>query len=308
VLNGERMNRGVLAARLLTAVIAGLAIGGGTAAFTEQTLSESPVELVRKTVKNEIGSSDGGARSMFRDHQETVSGSRTKVVVETREGTAGMLVAINGKPLNAQQRQAELEHLDGLVNNPQELKRKQKAEREDAERTTRMVKALPDAFQYEFDGTDVGKPGMGKSGSELVRLKFRPNPKYDPPTRTEQVLTGMQGYLLIDAQQHRVAEIDGTLFKEVGFGWGILGHLDKGGRFLVVQGDVGNGDWEITRMDLDFTGRALLFKRINIKSNEVFSDFRPVPPDLTFAQAVELIKKQAAEMAENQAHDGSAQR
>jgi len=298
----------VMTARLLTGLIVGLAIAGGTVGFTEQTLSDSPAELVRETVENEIRSNNGGTRLMFRDHQETASGSRTKLVVETREGTAGMLVAIDGKPLNAQQRQAELQRLAGLVNNPQELKRKQKTEREDEERTTRMVKALPDAFQYEFDGTEAGKPGLGKSGSELVRLKFRPNPKYDPPTRTEQVLTGMQGYLLIDADRHRIAEIDGTLFKEVGFGWGILGHLDKGGHFLVVQGDVGNGDWEITRMDLDFTGRVLLFKRINIKSNEVFSDFRAAPPELTFAQAVERLKKEAAELAENQTQEGGPPR
>jgi len=53
----------------------------------------------------------------------------------------------------------------------------------------------------------------------LVRLKFRPNPKYSPPSHVEQILTGLEGYLLIDADQHRIAKIDGTLGKEVGFGW-----------------------------------------------------------------------------------------
>lgn len=297
-----------MTARRLMGPIAALAIMGGTTAFSQQSLSDSPAELVRTTVENEIRSSNGSARFMFRDDQESLSGSRTKLVVETREGMAGMLVEIGGKPLNPGQRQAEMERLDGLVNNSQELKRKQRTERDDAERTTRIMKALPDAFQYEFDGTEAGAPGMGKLGSESVRLKFRPNPKYDPPTHTEQVLTGMQGYLLIDAKQHRIAEIDGTLLKEVGFGWGILGHLDKGGRFLVAQGDMGGGAWEVSRMDLDFTGRVLWFRRINIKSKEVFSDFRPTPPDLTFAQAVELLKKQAAELAESQPQGNGAQR
>jgi hypothetical protein len=293
--------------RWLMAVIAGFAIAGGSAALAQSTLPESPAQLVRETVENEIRSSTGGSRSMFCDHQETASGSHTKLVVETREGTAGMLVAIDGKPLDAQQREAEMGRLDGLVNNPQELKRKQKAEKEDAERTTRMVKAFPDAFFFEFAGTETGKDGVGKTDSQLVRLKFHPNPAYDPPTHTEQVLTGMQGYLLIDATQHRIAEIDGTLFKEVGFGWGILGHLDKGGRFLVVQGEVRSGAWEVTRMDLAFTGRALWVKKINIKMAEVFSDFKPAPADLTFAQAVELLKKQA-EMAENQPPRHGSQR
>ena len=62
-----------------------------------------------------------------------------------------------------------------------------------------------------------------------MKLKFKPNPAYKPPSHVEQVLTGMQGELLIDKETRRLARIDGTLFQEVTFGWGILGHLNKGG-------------------------------------------------------------------------------
>jgi hypothetical protein len=144
---------------------------------------------------------------------------------------------------------------------------------------------------------------VGKEGAQLVRLRFHPNPRYEPPSHVEQVLQGMQGQLLIDAQTHRIARIDGTLFKDVGFGWGILGHLDKGGRFLVEQSDLGDGSWDMARMSLAFTGRVLLFKRLDIKSTEVYSDFRPVPTSLTFAQGVELLKKQEATLAENHGND-----
>jgi len=290
--------------RVVLALAAGLAIAGGSAVRAQQTSQASPSELVRETVENEVTSTASGTRLMFRQDKETAHGSQTKLILETREGMAGLLVAIDGKPLNTQQRQAEQARVEGLASDPQELKKKQKTEKEDAERTLRIMKALPDAFLYEPDGSEPEKPGMGSPGEELVRLKFRPNPKYDPPTHTEQVLTGMQGYLLIDAKQRRIAKIDGRLVKEVGFGWGILGHLDKGGHFMVVQRDLGKGDWEITRMDLDFAGRALLFKKIGIKSTEVLSDFRPAPSNLTFAQAVEFLKEQEAELAGNQQQNG----
>ena len=52
-------------------------------------------------------------------------------------------------------------------------------------------------------------------------------------------------------------------------------------------------------MTLSFTGKMLFFKGITIKSNEVYSDFRPVPPDLTFAQGVELLRRQEAVLADN---------
>jgi hypothetical protein len=184
------------------------------------------------------------------------------------------------------------------------LERKRKQEKEDAERTEKILRALPDAFLFEDDGTQEGTSTVGHVGDQLVRLKFRPNPNYDPPSRVEQVLTGMAGHVLIDAEEKRVAEIDGTLEKEVGFGWGILGHLDRGGRFFVQQADVGEHHWEVTRMVLSFTGKILFFKKLNIQSNEVFSDFRPVPADLTFAQAVELLKKQASQS--ESANGGSA--
>jgi hypothetical protein len=268
-------------------------------AFSTDRPAESPVELVRRTVQRETAPGNSNVRAIFLDRKETPHGSQTKLIVETRDGMAGMLIAINDKPLTPEQRQGEEARLSDLAHNPEALKKKQKSEKEDAERETRIMKALPDAFLYEPDVSTVGTQTIGKPGDQLVRLKFRPNPKYTPPSHVEQVLTGMQGYLLVDASQHRIARIDGTLTKEVGFGWGILGHLDRGGHFLVEQTEVIQGDWEVTHMSLSFTGKELLFKSLNIRSDEVFSDFRPAPSNLNFAQGVELLKKQEAELAEN---------
>jgi len=283
----------------LAVSVAILAMVSPLLAFSADQSPESPIELVRRTVEGEIATGNG-AKAMFTDHKGTPQGSQTKLVVETRDGMAGILVAIDNKPLSAAQRQAEEARLQGLVNNPEGLKKKQRSEKEDTEHVTRIMKALPDAFLYETDGSAVGNQEIGKPGDHLVRLKFRPNPKYSPPSHVEQVLTAMQGYVLIDADQHRIAKIDGTLAKEVGFGWGILGHLDRGGHFLVEQAEVIPGDWELTHMSLSFTGKELLFKSISVKSDEVFSNFQSVPTDLTFAQGVELLKKQEAELAENQ--------
>ena len=231
---------------------------------------------------------------MFIDEKKTPQTSQTKLIVETRDATAGLLVMENGHPLSAEARRNEEARLAGYAQNPQELHKKKKQEKEDAEHTEKILRALPDAFIYQRDGTQQGRQGLGAPGDELVRLNFRPNPNYNPPSHVEHVLTGMRGYLLIDTNQQRIAEIDGTLEKEVEFGWGILGHLDPGGRFVVQQADVGGHHWEATHMELSFTGKMLLFKKFSIHSDDTFSNFRPVP-DLTFAQGVELLKKEAAE-------------
>jgi hypothetical protein len=257
----------------------------------------SPAELVRQAANNEVAAnSESGRHFMFKDQKQTTHLTQVKLLVETKDATAGMLVSQDGHPLNAQQREQEEARLANYVRNPEELNKKRKQEKEDAEHSQRILKALPDAFLYEPDGTERGTDTVGHVGDELVRLKFRPNPTYDPPSRVEQVLTGMEGHLLIDATAKRVAEIDATLQKDVGFGWGILGHLDRGGRFLVQQADVGDKQWEVTRMELLFTGKILFVKKLSIRSSDIFSDFHPVPSDLTFAQGVELLKKEATQV------------
>jgi hypothetical protein len=278
---------------VLVALLSGICL---PCALAEDPLTVAPAEIVRRAVHNEVSSNqDSGMHFRFKDEKRTPQFSQTKLMVETSDATAGLLVMQNGKPLTPQQRHDEEDRLANYVQSPQELRKKKKQEKEDAEHTERILRALPDAFLYQRDGTEHGREGLGAPGDELVRLEFRPNPSYDPPSHVEQVLTGMSGHLLIDATQNRIAEIDGTLSKEVAFGWGILGHLDPGGRFLVQQADVGGHQWEVTHMQLSFTGKVLFVKKIAIHSNDTFSDFYPVPPNLTFAQGVDLLKKEAAE-------------
>ncbi len=297
------LNRLTIASRILFTTIA---LTAGTWSVAEGPPELRPNDLVRSAVANEVKSTNQSAKCMFRQRKETANGSQTKLMVETRDAMVGLVVAYNDRPLNPDERQGEYGRIQRFIDDPAELDRKRRKEQEDSERVKNILKALPEAFLYEYDGTDTGKPGMGKPGEPLVRLKFHPNPKYDPPTRVEQVLTGMQGVLLIDAQKQHIARIDGTLFQDVAFGWGILGHLDRGGHFLVDQTDVGDDNWSISRMELAFTGKILLFKSLNIKSTEIYSDFHPVPADLTFAQGAELLRKHLATVAANQQQTGSS--
>ncbi len=285
---GQRAAFSLVALFLATVAVVG-------APSTNQS-NQAPAELVRRAVHNEIASNqNSGVHYMFKDERKTPQLSQTKLLVETQEATAGLLLMQNGKPLSPQERQAEEARLANYVQNSAELHRKRKQERDDAEHTERILRALPDAFLYERDGTRPSREGVGHIGDELVQLNFRPNPDYNPPSHVEQVLTGMRGHVLIDPVQERIAEIDGTLEREVGFGWGILGHLNPGGRFLVRQAEIGDHQWEVTQMELSFTGKVLFVKKLNIHSSDTFSDFRQVPSDLTFAQGVELLKKEAAE-------------
>jgi hypothetical protein len=285
--------------RLARTVICLLTLAVPVCAWPENPVALNIPALVRKTVDNEVSKAPASGHFMFRGTNTTPKGSTTKLYVESREGTAGMAIAYNGKPLTSEQRQAEEARVSRFVSNPDELKKKRKQEQEDEDRSMRIIRAIPDAFLFEYAGEESGTAELGKAGDPLVKLNFRPNPQYDPPSKVEQILTGMQGVMLIDATHNRLALIDGTLFKDVGFGWGILGRLDRGGHFLVQQRALGEKRWEVCRMNLAFTGKILLFKHFSLHETEVYSDYKPVPPDLTFAQALEMIKKEQSTLAEN---------
>jgi hypothetical protein len=281
------------------AAITILILGLSLSAQQAEKPSLSAGELLRVAVQNEMAVSDHTPlKHMFCSHKTGGKESQTHLYVETTQAMAGMIIATNGHPLTADQKQAEINRLNGLASNPDALRRKRAHEKDDSERTMRILKALPDAFNYEYVGAQEGTAQVGGAGERLVRLKFTPNPAYAAPSRVEQVLSGMQGYLLIDVNQRRLAEIDGTLFKDVSFGWGIIGRLDKGGRFQVEQADVGGGAWEITAMDLSITGKILIFKTLNMTTKETFSNFQSVPSDTTFAQGVELLKAEEEKLAQ----------
>lgn len=273
-----------------------------TAAVAQSQEAKSPQisadDLVRETVAQEIAASkDTSIKHMFRSRRQTPRGSQTRLYVETNDAMAGMLIALNDQPLSAQQKQAEEGHLGWLISNPDQLRKKHAREKEDAARSLQIIKALPDAFRYQYDGAEMGDAERGRPGAELLRLKFTPNPSYSPPSHVEQVLQGMQGTLLIDASVHRLALIDGTLFRDVSFGWGIIGHLDKGGHFRVQQADLGDGSWGMTTMELKITGKILVFKSISLISDETLSDFHRVPDDLPFAKGVELLRSEQQKSA-----------
>src|ERR1700733_9629529 len=254
-------------------------------------------ELVRQTVAHEVSACNKpGTKLMFLSRKRTSQGFETRLNVETSDATAGLLIEQNNHPISAEQEREENDRLERLSHNPNELRRKKRLEQQDEEHSLRIMQALPDAFLYQFDGTEPGTASLGKQGDALVRLKFSPNPNYSSPSHVEQVLAGMQGTLLIDRDAHRIARIDAVLFKEVSFGWGILGHLDKGGKFLVDQAEVSPGDWELTRMRLNLTGKVMMVKKLVIESDETDTNFRTVPSNTSFAKGVELLKAEEARM------------
>ena len=72
------------------------------------------------------------------------------------------------------------------MGNPDQLRKKHAREKEDEERTLRIVKALPDAFRYKYDGTENGKRELGKIGDPVVRAEIYTEPGLSPPAASSR--------------------------------------------------------------------------------------------------------------------------
>ncbi|HEU5413033.1 MAG TPA: hypothetical protein VFW31_04720 [Candidatus Angelobacter sp.] len=254
-------------------------------------LPSDATQFVREVIRHELTTeAQDHTHWRYRAHREDEKSNIDKDVIETRDGELTRTLLLWGRPLTADERQRDEERMQKLVSDPSERAKRLKREKDDSDKGREMFKAIPDAFIFKYDGTENG----------LVRLAFFPNPNYDPPTRELRVFRALSGKMWIDPVQKHVVRIEGQLFQDVTFGWGILARLNKGGTFVVNLREVGPGHWDMTSLDVNMSGHAILFKNIAVKEHQTQSEFRRVPDNLTMSQAYNMLQKDGAVTANNQ--------
>lgn len=281
---------------VLALLPAGFLYAGQTsAARTEQQISAH--QLVSEMVKNEIRAQKGDyIYWRYRKITKGPNGTKTYEICETPQGTVRMLIGVDGKPLSPSRRQRQEALLRKLLKHPAPARKAAKARNHDGDKEQRLLGMLPNAFLFHYDGTQ----------GNLVRVKFKPNPSFSPPTREAQVFHHMSGEVLIDPGPKRLVEISGRLMSEVKFFWGLLGHLDAGGTFRVKQVNLGHGHWEMSLLHVNMHGKALFFETIGVQQNNRYENYRTNSPGITLKQAVALVEKTSYSASKSQSgHEGS---
>lgn len=269
-----------------------LASAAAWAQASKPELLKDPDQLVRAVITNELKPNPDKQHYEYKVIKKLPERTEVKQMVDTPGGTLGRLVLVNGKPLTPEQSKKEDARLQRLIDDPSQMAAKRKEQQDDDRRTREMVKAMPDAFTYQYAGTRNEEPW-----GELQILTFKPNPNFNPPNQETKVYRGMEGEMWIDVKDMRLAKIEAKLFRNVEFGWGILGHLDQGGQFVVEQKPVKGGHWEPSHMVLNFTGKVLMVKTLKIRQDETTTDYRPVE-NMNLEQALNFLKKQETEVAQ----------
>jgi hypothetical protein len=126
-----------------------------------------------------------------------------------------------------------------------------------------------------------------------VKLTFRPNPSFNPPSFEARVFHGLAGTILVSTTQKRLMEVKGSLIERVDFGYGLLGHVEQGGTFEIHREPVSTTHWKTSLVDVHIQGKVILFKTVSKDQHEVRSGFKAVPLDVSLQQAKTLLDEAA---------------
>jgi hypothetical protein len=261
-------------------LITGSRSAGATVAGhdSERSYQSTAGELVVAVVGNEISDREKQQKWLCMIEKRAGKQTLTQVQVETKEGPLYRLLAIDGTALNRDQRQQDDARIGRLMKDPKQLQKLKQAQDEDEIKLEKLISLLPEAFLYDYDGTE----------DNLLRVKFRPNPSYTPPTYEARVIHSLAGTILIDPEQKRLAKVTGQLMNRVEFGYGLLGRVDSG-TVELGRVPVGPQQWKTAFINIHFTGRLAIFKTISKEQYEKRSDFHPVSNDLSLSDAKELL-------------------
>ncbi len=192
------------------------------------------------------------------------------------------LVAVNGEPLPADQRQAPERKLR------REIARRQRESSED--RQDRIAKyrrnrdqehAMLDQMVQAFNFRLVGESVL--NGRPVYVLDATPRPGYQPPNQKAKVLLGMRGRLWVDKQTSHWAKVEARVVEPVEF-YGILARVGPGTRFELEYAPVSAQAWEPIHFRMAVAARILGLFSHNQSEDDRFSHYEPAASNLLAAR------------------------
>ena len=219
-------------------------------------------------------------------HTVNEKGDQVRDVIESRDGTVARTIQRDGKALTDEQDQAERQRLAELLASPSLYAKQVKGNESEKKMADRLVPLLPDAGLFSYT---PGQPQTGANSSGLqVVIDYKPNPQFVPPTMEAEALTGLEGRVWIDAKSHYAVRLEGTISRQVNFGWGMLAHIYPGGKLALIQIEPNSNRWIFTDFAMHLTVRALMVKTLNVDSHVQASDFKTISP-MDYKSAIHLL-------------------
>jgi hypothetical protein len=188
------------------------------------------------------------------------------------------LIEVDGKPLDA----AELARRDAehrrTLHEAEERRRAETPKQRDARLKAEAAElrereaVLDDAlrvFQVSFARREI------VDGQRVLVGKATPRPAAHVTTREGRWLKQFAGDVWISESDYQIVRLDMRALDDVSIGWGIVGRVHKGSRFMFARRKV-EDTWLPAEVTFEASGRTMLFRRFHIATTTTFSDYKRV--------------------------------
>jgi hypothetical protein len=243
----------------------------------------SAADLVAVSLKAEI------AQRSIPDHYSSLAEERStrtgghlwlEKVVEVERGSVRRLISVDGRRLTAQEAQREDERIAKLITHSNESRKADADRKADRAMGDSMLRVMTHAFLYSYDGQSDG----------CTRIRFIPNPAFQPATYQERILHALEGTILVTQEDKRISAFDAEVSHPVEIGFGLLGKLERNGSVHISRKQIADGTWRLSVIHLHLSGHILVLNSISQDHDESRIEIREVPANLTLAQAAELTR------------------
>lgn len=184
------------------------------------------------------------------------------------------LIAVDGKPLDpADLAKRDAEREKSLAETRAETARTRAQRLEEEAEETRERNAVLDDALAVFQVTFVGRRVV--EGQRLLVGNVTARPHARVSTREGKWMKQFAGEVWISESDYQVARLDMRAVDDVSIGWGIVGRVHKGSRFVFARRKV-EDTWLPSEVTFDATGRTLLFRKFEVHTTTTFSDYRRI--------------------------------
>jgi len=238
--------------------------------------SQTAKELIADACHNEVQQREKKTLWTYIAERRTDNHVFREQVIETVDAPVRHLLEVDGYPPTSTQLKEENDRNQELLNNASRRHALQKQQDDDDKKIEELLLIIPEAFVFE----DQGREGQSE------KIAFHPNPDFEPRTYEQRVLHVLDGTVFVDLGDKRIVRLSGSLKARVEFGYGLIGHVQRGGFTDITRVHLSTGVWKTSAEKINIDGRFVIFKTINKHQDETRTGFEPVMSGTTFAQAL----------------------
>jgi hypothetical protein len=147
--------------------------------------------------------------------------------------------------------------------------RQARLKRETAEREKDRARAAEAVglFQFTLERRDT------LDGQPVILVRFVPRPNVQPTSREGRIAASFAGTAWVHEHEHEVMRVEAEAIEDTVFGYGVIARLHKGATALFIRQKVGDV-WLPVETRVNGTGRAMLFRKVNINYLREYSAYR----------------------------------